>query len=393
MIRVALAFSMRRMWQGGISYFHNLLSCYQKHPDHEIKLIVFTPFPEDVELYQSDAIEIHSYPRPPWDYPRRIIKRLLGYDDVLTEMMEHYRIDLLTHFTLGRQTQINTLQWMPDFQHKAMPQFFSSKECARRDSSIANVQLWGNILLSSHSAASDFRRYYPDLASVQTHILHFSSGQILNVDLPPREEIAAHYPIRSPYFFLPNQFWQHKNHGTVIEALRQTAQEIRVICTGPMRDSRNAAYVPNLLKEVRKAGLEQRFICLGTVSYAMLAGLMHHSIAVLQPSFFEGWSTSVEESKAMRKQIILSNIAVHLEQAPKRGVYFSPDSAENLADCLNRVYAEFDPATEAAYAKQRPLYKTKIEQDWIGDFAQIMKSACQPRFRAKVSGISQKART
>jgi len=64
-------------------------------------------------------------------------------------------------------------------------------------------------------------------------------------------------------------------------------------------------------------------------------------------------------------------------------VYFSPDSAENLADCLNRVYAEFDPATEAAYAKQRPLYKTKIEQDWIGDFAQIMKSACQPRFRPK----------
>jgi len=110
------------------------------------------------------------------------------------------------------------------------------------------------------------------------------------------------------------------------------------------------------------------------VPYPALISMMHHSIAVLQPSFFEGWSTTVEESKSMRKQIILSSIDVHLEQAPERGVYFSPDSPDELAACLTRIYAEFDPATEELFAKQRLQYKAAIEGNWIEDFARIMKT-------------------
>ncbi|MGO9796460.1 MAG: glycosyltransferase [Terracidiphilus sp.] len=300
------------------------------------------------------------------------MKRLLRYDPVLTRVMERNRIDLLTHCTLGRQTRINTLQWMGDFQHKVMPQFFSQEVCIGRDSDISNVRLWGNILLSSHAAASDFRRYYPELAQVKTHILHFSSAEVLNIVLLSRAELEMQYPVKEPYFFLPNQFWQHKNHAVVVEALRRTPPEIRVICTGPMQDHRDPAYVPSLMEKVKQAGVEHRFVCLGIVPYPTLVSLMHHSIAVVQPSLFEGWSTTVEESKAMRKQIVLSNIDVHLEQAPERGVYFSPDSPEELAACLKRIYADFSPAREEGFSAQRPLYRTRIERDWIEDFSRIL---------------------
>jgi len=369
--------SLRGMWQGGVNYYHNLLSCYQKYPDPAVKLDVFSPFPEDVARYQCDAIEIHPCPqllRRPQNYPRFILKRLLRYDPVLLKTLERHRIDLLTHNSLGRQTRVNTLQWTPDFQHKRMPQFFTPEECARRDSNISNVRRWGNILLSSHAAANDFRRYYPELAQVKTHVLHFSSAEVLNTALLSRAELETRYPVHDPYFFLPNQFWQHKNHAVVVEALRQTAPEIRVICTGALDDRRDTAYVPSLLAKVKQARLEHRFICLGTVPYPALISMMHHSIAVLQPSFFEGWSTTVEESKSMRKQIILSSIDVHLEQAPERGVYFSPDSPDELAACLTRIYAEFDPATEELFAKQRLQYKAAIEGNWIEDFARIMKT-------------------
>ncbi len=378
MIKVGMILSLRRMWQGGINYYHNLLSCYQKYPDPAVKLEIFSPFAEDVAHYQCDAIEIHPCPQlqpGPLSYPRRLMKRLLGYDPVMLRLMERHRVDLLTHGSLGRQTRVNTLQWMPDFQHKVMPQLFTPEECANRDSYIGNILLWGNILLSSHAAANDFRRYYPELAQVKTQVLHFSSTEVLNTALLSRAELEARYPVHDPYFFLPNQFWQHKNHAAVVEAMRRTAPEIRVICTGSMEDYRDTAYVPNLLAKVKQAGLESRFICLGTVPYAAMVSLMHHSIAVLQPSFFEGWSTTVEESRSMRKQIILSNIDVHLEQAPERGVYFSPDSPDELAACLKRVYTEFDPATEELFASQRSQRKTEIERNWIEDFVRIMKTA------------------
>ncbi|WP_348260965.1 glycosyltransferase family 1 protein [Telmatobacter sp. DSM 110680] len=381
MIKVGIIASLRGMWQGGVNYYKNLWSCYQQNPDPAVKLAIFTPHPEDVSCYECDAIEVHPWPemtsRPPWNYPRRATRRIIGYDPAILKFLKRHRVDLLSHCEIGKQTSINTLWWQPDFQHKVFPKYFSRKECAYRDSIVANTKRWGNILLSSNAAANDFRRFYPELASVRPHVLRFSCAAIVDMVSLSREELAAHYPVIEPYFFLPNQFWQHKNHRVVIEALRQVSPKIRVICTGPMDDRRDPGYVPGLMAKVKEFGLEERFICLGTVPYNILVSLMHHSLAVVQPSMFEGWSTSVEESKAMCKQIVLSNIDVHREQAPERGVYFSPESPEELATCLTRLYFEFSPATELIFANQRSHFKTRIEREWIEQFSQIMKTVAR----------------
>jgi glycosyltransferase involved in cell wall biosynthesis len=379
MIKVGLVLSLRGLWQGGVNYYHNLLSCYQRYPDDALRLEVFTDYDEDILCYQSDAIGINLCSevslRGLWNIPRRAMNRLLHYDPMLLRLVRHHQIDLLTHRSLGRQRTVNTLPWLPDFQHKKFPEFFTANECENRNASVANAGLWGNILLSSHAAARDFRCYYPHLSSVQTRVLHFSNTAALSIVPLSREELKAQYPVDEPYFFLPNQFWRHKNHAVVVEALRQAPANIRVICTGNMKDTRDLSYGPNLLAKVREAGVEERFLCLGAVPYPILVSLMHHSVAVLQPSLFEGWSTSVEESKAMGKRIVLSNIDVHLEQAPERGVFFSPDSPEQLAACMVRIIAECEPATEKSYANQRPLYAARNEREWIGEFARILRAA------------------
>jgi glycosyltransferase involved in cell wall biosynthesis len=388
LIKVALALSFQGTQQGITNYYHNLLSCYYQYPDPTLRLAVFTDSEETVAHYRSDAIEIHPCPevsglsaRNPRNWPRRAVGELLGYDAALLKIMNRHRIDLLTHRSLGKQTSINALHWQSDFQHKEYPQFFSARVCAGRDRFIANAGIWGNILLSSNAAACDFRRFYPQLASVQTRILHFSGAAALNVVPLELDELKKQYPVSTPYFFLPNQFWHHKNHSVVVEALRRTSAEIRVICTGAMQDPRDLSYVPCLLAKVKQAGLDQRFICLGTVPYASLVSLMHHSLAVLQPSRFEGWSTSVEESKAMGKQIILSNIAVHLEQAPDRGTFFSPDSPEELGARMESIHADACAETEQKFVERRPLYKVRLEREWIEEFARILKtvSASVPR--------------
>ena len=366
---------------GGANYYHNLLGCYQKYPDPEITLVVFTSRIEQAARYQCNAIEIQPWPEKmpglPWNLPRRATRRLLGYDPVFIKALEKQRIDLLSHRKLSGRTKINTLFWQQDFQHKVLPHFFDQAECSRRDTNVRSTQSWGNILLSSQAAAEDFRHYYPELSSVETRVLHFSGTAALNYAPHTRDELAAQYPVRTPYFFLPNQFWQHKNHGVVIDALRETRPEIRVICTGSLEDYRRPDYVPALLAKVKDAGLEERFICLGVVPYATLVSLMHHALAVIQPSLFEGWSTSVEEAKAMCKRVVLSNLDVHIEQAPERGLYFSPDSPAELAAHLKRIYAEFDPETEQSYVEKRQQLKEKAEHEWVTQYAQILKNVSQ----------------
>ena len=48
----------------------------------------------------------------------------------------------------------------------------------------------------------------------------------------------------------------------------------------------------------------------------------------------------------MGKRVLLSDIPVHREQAPSRGVFFPPSDADTLAALLWRAWNEIDPDTE-----------------------------------------------
>jgi glycosyltransferase involved in cell wall biosynthesis len=62
------------------------------------------------------------------------------------------------------------------------------------------------------------------------------------------------------------------------------------------------------------------------------------AVALIQPSVNEGWSTAVEEAKALGKTLVLSDIPVHLEQCPGNPYFFSSMNAEDLADKIGEVW-------------------------------------------------------
>jgi hypothetical protein len=83
--------------------------------------------------------------------------------------------------------------------------------------------------------------------------------------------------------------------------------------------------------------VEKQFKILGVIPYEEMISLMHYSQAVINPSLFEGWSTSVEESKILNKRILLSDIPVHKEQNPSKGEYFNLSSPLELAKKMENI--------------------------------------------------------
>jgi len=73
---------------------------------------------------------------------------------------------------------------------------------------------------------------------------------------------------------------------------------------------------------------------------------MEGALAVINPSRFEGWSTTVEEARNLGKSVLLSDIDVHREQAPPRAGYFDPDRAGDLADKMQNAWQQTDDAEE-----------------------------------------------
>jgi hypothetical protein len=81
------------------------------------------------------------------------------------------------------------------------------------------------------------------------------------------------------------------------------------------------------------------------VPYLDLLALMRHAVCVINPSLFEGWSSTVEESKALSKHILLSNISVHREQNPASSDYFAVDDVGALVEIIWRRWQEYAGAS------------------------------------------------
>ena len=92
-------------------------------------------------------------------------------------------------------------------------------------------------------------------------------------------------------------------------------------------------------KHLRRC-LEKHIRFLGFIDREEQLCLLDNSIAVIQPSLFEGWSTVVEDARALNKFIILSGLDVHQEQINENVHFFNPKNEKELAKILNRYYVE-----------------------------------------------------
>lgn len=355
MIRIGIPFEHDSGWLGGVNYFRNLLTALRLLPDMTIQPVIFVGMKSDAkafeglaEIVRSPLLDRKSFP---WMLRRFMDRVFPGRDYLLYRLLRQHRIDMLSHLgELWRGCPIPSLGWIPDFQHLHLPDHFTRREVAARNRAFARMLHRSSaIVLSSEAALEDLKRFSLD-SRTPVYVLRFNSC-IANQPAvePAREDITQRYRLDRPWFHLPNQFWKHKNHLIVIEALRLLRQqgiEALVVATGNTQDYRDPTFFGSLQAKIDHYGLADGFRILGMLPYAEVTALMRHSVAVINPSLFEGWSTTVEEAKAMGKQILLSDIPVHREQSPCRGRYFSPDKADELAEAMAQTLKAFDSSAE-----------------------------------------------
>ena len=342
-------------WAGGVTYFANLLHALRARTDRRVEVVLLTspgrPADFDARFPADAVVETDVFtPGKPLRSLGKVTERLFGRNGAAEAVLRRRRIDILSHTPpLGARSPFPTLPWVPDIQEAHLPGFFSAEELARRAAgNRLTADAARRVIVSSEHARGDWARLYPDAAG-KARVLRFVSGVAAEATASPAE-LRARYDLPERFFHLPNQLWVHKNHVLVARALailKARGVEAAVISTGPTTDFRRPQHFTELQAEVARLGVADRFRFAGLVPFADVAGLLRASAAVINPSLFEGWSTTVEESKSLGKRVLLSEIPVHVEQAPERGAYFATDDAERLAELMAETLAAYDPAEEA----------------------------------------------
>lgn len=351
MIKVGFIGAVSKEWMGGLNYFNNLLFAIDSLNNKELQIFVFVGKKTDEDIKNmfrkyATVIEDRIFDRKSlkW-FLMKLEQKIFKTNFLLENILKKYDIQVLSHSSITKFKNIKTINWIPDFQHIHLPQMFSKKEIENRDKSFIQIIKESDVVvLSSFDALTDLKNFSSEYQN-KARVLQFVSqpnSRYFELNENDKNNVLKKYDIKDEFFYMPNQFWKHKNHMTVFTAINELKKDgiqICVVCTGHLADYRNKTYIDEIKNFIKINNLEKNIKLLGLVEYEDVFALIKFSKAVINPSLFEGWSSTVEECKSVEKNMILSDLDVHKEQYPN-ATFFERNSVESLKNILKNYKKE-----------------------------------------------------
>jgi glycosyltransferase involved in cell wall biosynthesis len=211
------------------------------------------------------------------------------------------------------------------------------------------------IAVSEWTAGSIVRHLGVDRARIAVTV----EGAAPEFDRPPDERLAAtvrlDLGLRHPYFLYVGGFDARKNLPAIVRALATlpAEQRVAVALVGEGGDAARA-----LRRQASEAGVDPWLLLLGGMDDRKLAALYAGAIAVVMPSWLEGFGLPVVEAMHVGTPAIVSSAGSLPEIAGDAGLVFAPDDPAALGNAMHRMAAEPGlRAGLAAHARARaPLY-------------------------------------
>lgn len=164
-------------------------------------------------------------------------------------------------------------------------------------------------------------------------------------------ESKPSFDTQTDFFFYPAQFWAHKNHIRIVQALKILKDKHNecpnVIFTGS--DKGNKDYISS---EVKRLGLQDQVIFAGFVSDEEMKYLYKHAKAMIFASLLGPNNMPPIEATYLGCPVIITDLDGHKEQLKDTALYFDGCDAGQLAECMHKMLKD-------AKLKKKLLQKQK----------------------------------
>jgi glycosyltransferase involved in cell wall biosynthesis len=344
--RVGLVYSYNEKWVAGSYYILNIIHALNKIGDQKKpEIILLTDSKETFEKIKLETqypyLQFYKFPFiAKYNLLEKVLNKMSRVTfgtQLINKKPKFPKLEFLYPNEIqGFPDYVKKINWIPDFQEDYLPQFFSEEEVNRRKEYQKNILVKSDVVVfSSRDAKNDFERLYPK-SKTKLFVLPFA---VTHPDFSNEkiDDLLIKYNLPKIYFLVPNQFWVHKNHIIILKAVKNLIEkgiDIKVAFTGKNHDFRNIDYFKYLQNYIKDNKLQDNIFLLGFIDRKEQLCLMKNANAVIQPSLFEGWSTVVEDAKALNKFLILSDIPVHREQIKQNVCFFNTKDELELSNIL-----------------------------------------------------------
>ena len=365
--RIAIIGTGLMGWGGGIDFLIDFIRIFTLHPE-EYECEVFLPNDGIIERILRKIVKKEDIKQkeeriiwclrnecpdiPIIKYNKKLLTRHRKYEKI-KELAKTRRIDFLMPMNALLNGIMDkryiTIGYIVDFQHKHLPHLFSEEEINKRDLYFEKiVNYYDFAFTQSKDTINDIRKYYGAIAD-SIYVMYDYPHEIV-VENNQSADVLKKYNITNPYFMVCNQFWEHKDHKVVFDALeilyKRGYNKINIVCTGDTNDYRNPDYFSSLMKHVSEMHCSKNIMVLGFIDKRDQISLMKNSISLVQPTLFEGnpGGGSVVDAEACGVPCIVSDIPVNLE-IPKcyDTKFFKAGNADDLAAVMESAIENYNP--------------------------------------------------
>lgn len=229
---------------------------------------------------------------------------------------------------------------MHDIQHIHYPEYFNFLRLNfRRKSYLYTAKYSNYIQASSQFIGQDFIDNYKFLR--KENIYYISEG-VLHEDFYIEDNKASNLikeiGILEEYIFYPAQLWHHKDHVTVIKALKilrdKYSLNINLVLSGDKFSSSK-----DIFNLVDKYKLNNQVKYLGKVSFGNLVALYNQAKFLITATLYESSSLPVLEAVATKTPIIASNTMPNVEMTKNLSInLFQAKDPDSLAKVINNIW-------------------------------------------------------
>ncbi len=162
----------------------------------------------------------------------------------------------------------------------------------------------------------------------------FGASPLLRKGELTTEEVRSRYQIPNQYFYYPAQFWAHKNHIRILDALciLRDKHDFKPTVVFSGKDYGNLYWVS---KSIRKRDLELQVIVLGFVKSEEVRALYEGASAIVMPTYFGPTNLPPLEAWSIGVPLIYS--ASLFNQVRDAAELVNPDDANSIANAMLNV--------------------------------------------------------